>query len=80
MKKPWLAFLLNFLLVGAGLAYLGMSAWGVVNLIFALALGVVLVSYVPASQLGWIEIVLPVANGVLAQAITQSRNARSRLE
>jgi hypothetical protein len=27
MKKPWLAFLCNFLLAGAGFAYLGKWSW-----------------------------------------------------
>jgi hypothetical protein len=80
MKKPWLAFILNFLLAGAGLAYLGMWLWGIVNLLVALALGVGIVFYVPASQQSWLEIVLPVVNGVLAQAIAQSKNAKLKLQ
>ena len=31
MKKPWLAYLLNVLLPGAGLAYLGKWGWAVMN-------------------------------------------------
>jgi hypothetical protein len=76
VKKPWLAFILNFLLAGAGLAYLGLWLWGVVNLLAAVALGIGLVLYVPASQQSWLEIVLPVTNGIIAQAIAQSRNAK----
>jgi hypothetical protein len=80
VKKPWLAFLLNLLLAGAGLAYLGMWAWGVVNLIVAMAVGVVLALSVPASQLEWLEIVLPVVNGVMAQVLAQSHNAQLRVK
>jgi hypothetical protein len=80
MKKPWLAFILNFLLAGAGLAYLGMWAWGVVNLIGVVLLGIGLTEIVPASQLDWVYIALPVINGVLAQSLAQSRNAKLKLQ
>ena len=76
MKKPWLAFVLNFLLAGAGMAYLGMWAWAVVNLIVALAAGVCMALFVPSSQLGWLEIVLPVVNGVIAQTVAKTMNAK----
>lgn len=76
MKKPWLAFLLNFLLAGAGLAYLGLWLWAVVNLLVTVACGFGMFFYVPASQQSWIEILLPVINGIIAQAIAQSKNAK----
>ena len=79
VKKPWLAFVLNFLLAGAGLAYLGLWAWAFVNLIVALAAGVCLAFFFPSSQLGWLEIMLPVINGVVAQAIAKSMNAELKL-
>jgi hypothetical protein len=70
---------MNFLFPGAGVAYLGLWIWAIVNLVGGLALVVGLVLYAPASQLSWLEIVVPVANGVIAQAIAQSRNVKLRL-
>ena len=40
MKKPLVAFLLSFLLPGAGLAYLGKWKWAVINLVVVLLVGV----------------------------------------
>ncbi len=42
MKRPFLAFLLSFLLPGAGLWYLGKWGWGFLNLGIVLSLGVIL--------------------------------------
>ena len=80
MKKPWLAFLLNFLLAGAGIAYLGKWGWAFVNLILVVALAVVLTRFVPSEQLGWVYMAVPVVNGVLAQSLAQSRNAKLKLK
>ena len=38
LKKPWLAFLLSFLLPGAGLWYLGKWKWGFYNLDLVIAI------------------------------------------
>jgi len=35
MKEPWKAFVLSFVLPGAGLAYLGKWSWAVVNFCIA---------------------------------------------
>jgi hypothetical protein len=40
MKKPSVAFLLNFLLPGAGLAYLGKWKWAIINLAVVLLIGI----------------------------------------
>ena len=45
-KKPWVAFILSFLLPGAGLAYLGKWLWGVVNLVIVLGTGVAVAFFV----------------------------------
>jgi hypothetical protein len=42
MKKPWLAFVLSFVLPGAGLAYLGKWKWAFGNLGVVLFIGIVL--------------------------------------
>ena len=47
MKKPFVAFLLSFLLPGAGLAYLGKWKWAMINLLVVLAIGVVLSLVLP---------------------------------
>jgi hypothetical protein len=39
MKKPSIAFLLSFLLPGAGLAYLGKWKWAITNLAVVLLVG-----------------------------------------
>ena len=39
MKKPWVAFLCNFLLAGAGFAYLGKWMWAVADLFVTLLIG-----------------------------------------
>jgi TM2 domain-containing membrane protein YozV len=38
-KKPWVAFILSFLLPGAGLAYLGKWGWGLLNLVSVIVVG-----------------------------------------
>lgn len=40
MKKPMVAFLLSFILPGAGLAYLGKWTWAFINLGVAILVGV----------------------------------------
>lgn len=40
MKKPFVAFLLNFLLPGAGLVYLGKWMWAFLNLGVVLLIGI----------------------------------------
>lgn len=47
MKKPFLAFLLSFILPGAGLAYLGMWKPALLNLVIVLAGGSALVLILP---------------------------------
>lgn len=47
MKKPMLAFTLNFFLPGAGLAYLGKWKWAAINLGVVLALGLILAFIMP---------------------------------
>jgi hypothetical protein len=51
MKKPGLAFVFNLLLAGAGLAYLGMWVWAVVNLA-ATSVIAYMVGRVPKQQNG----------------------------
>jgi hypothetical protein len=76
MKKPWLAFLLNFLFAGAGLAYLGMWAWAVLNLVIVLTIGFVLAATAPDS-IGPLSAGLAASSGALAMAVAQSMNAKA---
>ena len=73
MKKPGLAFVFNFLLAGAGLAYLGMWVWAVVNLAVTSAIAYMVVQYAP-DQLGLAGTVVPAINGVLALSIARAKN------
>ena len=47
MKKPFVAFLLSFLLPGAGLAYIGNWKWAVINLVVVLLVGVLTALLLP---------------------------------
>jgi len=47
MKKPWVAFLLSFLLPGAGLAYLGKWNWAITNLAVVLLVGGLAAFFLP---------------------------------
>jgi hypothetical protein len=75
MKKPGLAFVFNFLLAGAGLAYLGMWVWAVVNLAVTSVIAYMVVRYAP-DELGLAGAVVPALNGVLALSIARAKNAR----
>ena len=79
MKKPWLAFLLNFLIAGAGLAYLGKWAWAFADLAITLAIGFLLAYKFP-SALNSASIILPVMNGVLARQIADQFNQRAQAQ
>jgi hypothetical protein len=74
MKKPGLAFVFNFLLAGAGLAYLGLWLWAVIDLAATLGVAFLIVEYSP-DQLGLAGTIIPVINGVLAMSIARSKNA-----
>jgi hypothetical protein len=49
VKSPWLAFLLSFLIAGAGFAYLGKWTWAILNLSGAIAMGLVVYRFSPDS-------------------------------
>jgi hypothetical protein len=75
MKKPWLAFLLNFLLAGAGFVYLGKWAWAVINLCAAIAVGFIFLRYAPDSVYLF-SAVAPVVNGSIAMSVAKSMNVQ----
>ena len=75
MKKPWVAFLLNFILAGAGIAYLGMWGWAAVNLAVTLGIGFVLAFRFP-DAISVASTVIPVMNGVIAMQIAKQMNLK----
>ncbi|MGA8144820.1 MAG: hypothetical protein WB987_13105 [Candidatus Acidiferrales bacterium] len=75
MKKPWIAFLLNFLLAGAGFAYLGKWAWAAINLFGAIAAGFIIVRYAPNS-LSMASTIIAALSGSLAMSTAKTMNAR----
>jgi hypothetical protein len=79
VKKPWLAFLLNFLLAGVGFAYLGKWAWAAVDLVVTIAVGYVIASRFPDS-LTIAGTVIPVMNGVLAMQVAQQMNLKQKAQ
>lgn len=79
MKKPWLAFLLNFLLAGAGIAYLGKWRWAAIDLVVSIAIGIVLAYRFP-DALTIAGTVIPVTNGVLAMQLAQQMNLKLKAQ
>jgi membrane protein implicated in regulation of membrane protease activity len=79
MKKPWLAFLLSFLLVGAGLAYLGKWKLAVINFLAAVAIGVVLAYFSPSS-VSTAGLAIAAASGALAMSVAKTMNQKSQLQ
>jgi len=47
MRSPLLAFLLSFVVPGAGLAYLGQWKWGIVNCAAYLLIGIIAAVFLP---------------------------------
>ncbi len=79
MKKPWLAFLLNFLLSGAGFLYLRKWKWAAINFCGAIAVGLVFVHYA-SDRLGIVSAAIAALNGGLASSTAKSMNAKLKLQ
>ena len=75
VKKPWLAFLLSFLIAGAGFAYLGKWTWAILNLSGAIAVGLVVYRFSPDS-LSMASTVVAAASGSLAMTAAKTMNAK----
>ncbi len=75
MKKPWIAFLLNFLLAGAGFAYLGKWAWAGINLVAAIVVGIIVYHFSPDSM-STASIVVGATSGSLAMSTARAINAK----
>ena len=83
-KKPIIAFILSFLLPGAGLVYLGKWKWGFINLGMVLLIGVAaafLLSDETLHQYGrYIAIGCSGGSAGLAQALATQMNKRGKTD
>jgi hypothetical protein len=81
-KNATLALTLNFFLPGAGLWYLGLSAWGLINFLAVLGIGVVAALILPDDvfdqNIRQLCVVCSGASGGLAMALAKQRNEGSR--
>ncbi|MDB6029285.1 MAG: hypothetical protein JWM68_5508 [Verrucomicrobiales bacterium] len=81
MKKPFLAFLLSFLLPGAGLAYLGKWKWAIINLSVVLGIGLLL-AFILSDEV-FEKCIRPIAAGLaggsggLAQLLAKQMNEKA---
>ena len=82
MKKPIIAFILSFLLPGAGLAYLGRWKWAIINLGIVLLIGIAaafLLSEETLYRYGhFLAIGCSGGSGGLAQALTTQMNLKEK--
>lgn len=82
MKKPFLAFILSFLLPGAGLAYLGKWKWATINLLAVLALGIVLAFTLPEEifdhYIRFVAYGCAGGSGGLAQVLAKQMNEKAK--
>jgi hypothetical protein len=74
VKKPWVAFLLSFLVAGAGFAYLSKWTWAILNLSGAIAVGLVVYRFSPDS-LSIASTAVAAASGSLAMTAAKTMNA-----
>jgi hypothetical protein len=81
-KNATLAFTLNFFLPGAGLWYLGLFGWGLLNFLAVLGIGIVAALILPDDvfdrNIRILSVMCSSGSGGLAMAITQQRNLRNQ--
>jgi hypothetical protein len=75
MKKPWIAFLLNFLVAGAGFAYLGKWAWAGINFAAAIAIGLIVYHFSPNS-LNTASVIVAAASASFAMTTAKTMNVQ----
>ena len=76
MKKPWLAFLLSFMIAGAGFVYLGKWMWAALNLLGALVVGLIVYRFSPDS-VSIASVAVAAASGSLAMNAAKMMNAKA---
>jgi|HubBroStandDraft_6_1064221.scaffolds.fasta_scaffold306437_2 hypothetical protein len=79
MKKPWLAALLSFLIVGAGLGYLGKWGWAALNFFGVIAVALVVNRYSPDS-LSWVGPALTAGSASIAFQAAKAMNLKTEAE
>lgn len=75
MKKPWIAFLLSFLVAGAGFVYLGKWTWAILNFFAAIAVGLIVYRFSPDS-ISIASTAVAAASGSLAMTAAKTMNAK----
>lgn len=82
MKKPIIAFILSFLLPGAGLVYLGKWKWGFINFGIVLLIGVAAVSLFSDETFyqycRYISLGCGGSSGVFAQTLAKQINQKGK--
>jgi hypothetical protein len=76
MKKPWIAFLLSFLVAGAGFVYPGKWTWALLNFFGAIAVGLIVYRFSPDS-LGIASTAVAAASGSFAMTAAKTMNTKS---
>jgi TM2 domain-containing membrane protein YozV len=78
VKRTSVAFLLNFLLPGAGLAYLGKWRWAIINLAVVLLVGILAAFLLPEdifdSYIRYVALGCAGGSGALAQQLAAQMN------
>ena len=74
MKKPRIAFLLSFLVAGAGFVYLSKWTWAILNFFGAIAVGLIVYRFSPDS-LSMASTIVAAASGSLAMTAAKTMNA-----
>ena len=75
VKKPWIAFLLSFLVAGAGFVYLGKWTWAILNFFGAIAVGLIVYRFSPHS-LSMASTAVAAASGSLAMTAAKTMNTK----
>src|SRR5271170_868270 len=75
MKKPWIAFILNFLVAGAGFGYLRKWAWTGINFVIAIPTGIIVYHFSPDSP-NTASVIVAAASGSFAITTAKTMNAK----
>ncbi len=79
LKKPMIAFILNFLVAGAGFAYLGKWKWAAVNLVAVIAVGIFFAN-AASDSLTVVSIAIAALDGGIAKTFAEKMNAKINLQ
>jgi hypothetical protein len=79
MKKPWLAAVLSFLIVGLGLGYLGKWGWAAANFFGVIAVALIVNRFSPDS-LSWVGPALGAASASIAFQAAKAMNQKAQTQ